>query len=131
MARRGSGSEPPGCADSFSSSLKVRRRSSSSQTLPESQRGTQRLSFKTALRLIIPNGSSDTPGDSWDGSSTPKPAFECEYFGKQAPNISTSHIAPQSTPSSMATGRIANESPLTTRRRSIFDPPRSPKDGFE
>ncbi|KAF0330155.1 hypothetical protein GQ607_002485 [Colletotrichum asianum] len=132
MARRGSGSDPPLGAEPSSMSLTSCRRTSSSQTFPETQRETQRLSFKTALRLIIPDGSMDTPA-SWDGSSTPKPALADGYFGKQAMpgSPATPHSMNRSTPTSTASQQSPGSYLATPQRGSNFDPPRPPKEGFE
>ncbi|WDK11572.1 hypothetical protein CGRA01v4_02851 [Colletotrichum graminicola] len=110
-----------------------RRRSSSSQSYPAARRDMQRLSFKTALQVTFP----DTPGDSWDGSSTPNPVLRDGYFGKSTTTESpssrspTSQWAPWLTPKSTSTRRSPQDLLLTPMPTLAFDPPRSPKEGFE
>ncbi|KAF6820176.1 hypothetical protein CSOJ01_00879 [Colletotrichum sojae] len=92
------------------------------------------MSFKTALRLIVPDASSNTPADSWDGSSTPKPAIGDSYFGKH-----TQTASPLSTPRPMF---MSAASPRSTPQHNLLaltaagreynrEPPRPPKEGFE
>ncbi|UQC89577.1 Cdc73 family RNA pol II accessory factor [Colletotrichum lupini] len=58
--------------DPFQDPVRTRRRTSSSQSYPISNRDAHRLSFKTALRVTCPEVLQFAPGDSWDGSSPPK-----------------------------------------------------------
>lgn len=103
----------------------------SSQSFPAAQRDIQRLSFKTALRITFPWGSSDTPGDSWDGSSTPKPVPGDGYFGSLTATPPTpqslSRLSPRSTPTLRSAGGLS----FTPRPGACLDPPRPPKEGFE
>ncbi|KAF6843944.1 hypothetical protein CMUS01_01610 [Colletotrichum musicola] len=91
------------------------------------------MSFKTALRLIVPDASSNTPADSWDGSSTPKPAMGDSYFGKH-----TQTASPRSTPQPMFMSAASPRStpqpmPVSAapKREYNREPPRPPKEGFE
>ncbi|KAI3544497.1 hypothetical protein CSPX01_05622 [Colletotrichum filicis] len=80
--------------DPFQDPVRTRRRTSSSQSYPISNRDVHRLSFKTALRVTCPEVLQFAPGDSWDGSSTPKRG-QCDgYFG----SLPATPTTPQSLP---------------------------------
>ncbi|KAK1998677.1 hypothetical protein LX36DRAFT_748899 [Colletotrichum falcatum] len=114
-----------------------RRRSSSSRSYPATRRDVQRLSFKTALQVISP----DTPGDSWDGHSTPNIVLRDGYFGKStrmdspssppSTSKSTPKSTPRATPRSDSTRRSPEDGLSTTMPTLSFDPPRPPREGFE
>ncbi|KAK0382504.1 hypothetical protein CLIM01_00161 [Colletotrichum limetticola] len=104
---------------------------SSSQSYPISNRDAHRLSFKTALRVTCPEVLHFTPGDSWDGSSTPKRG-QCDgYFGSLPATPTTPQSLPRPSTRSTPTQPSPRDWPMTPRPGSYHDPPRPPKEGCE